>query len=196
MVAVLIADGAWATEQREMGVRTETWGSLTFPVLAQLGLVAREDDDFRELKQMSDGPNVMLARGDRSRLILDRESGAVILDLVDRQDRHVFDRILRAVVVEPPPAGVSKWPYEGDPPDGSQQGWYMISYMRPADASGMVVHEMYRYGGTPSIYVRSRLSNMSIDAASGLIDGAHIVSEDIAAFAQFYSTVKVLPSIP
>jgi hypothetical protein len=139
------------------------------------------------------GPSAILQTG-RSTLILDAENGEVILDMIDAQERQLFSRILDTITVEPPSAEVSGWPFEGDPPNVPREAWYNLRYLPPATASGIEVHPGFGYAPAPFVYVRSPRSRMSINAATGAIDGtnSHIVTEDVAAFAVFYSTIEVV----
>lgn len=132
------------TPNGETGVQRLRWGNVTIDSpdresgISVVRLVEPlvGSDDMPAWKQ-----TIVITRsgGDwLSRIDIDAETGEVIIDMAEEEDRAALEAVVKTIRVEPFQTDVAGWPYNGSPPK-DRVTWGKMTFPQPDPLSGMIV---------------------------------------------------------
>lgn len=135
-----------------------------------------------------------LDNGD-SVIVIDAETGKVIVDHIEPEHRPAVDQVLETLIVSALDRSTASWPYSGDPPNVPRERKGNITFIPPDAASGISIRIQIGDGtGSPStsLHVTNGRSAFGINTATGDVfwETARIAPEDKDAFDRFLSEVE------
>ncbi len=190
--ATVLAVSLWddGAEAQEQVVR---WGNITLTLPADSGLTAVRSFWGPD----SDPPAIFLRSrvNGGSSLAIDAETGEVLSDRVEPEDRAAVNQVLQTLTLSPLDRDTAPWPYSGEPPNVPRQSWGKITFIPPDPASGISIRFGHGDGlGSSSLFltVSNGRSVVLINADTGDVypDTVIITPEDRDAFDRFLSAVQ------
>jgi hypothetical protein len=136
-----------------------------------------------------------LDNGD-SVIVIDAETGKVIADHIEPEDRATVDGVLGTLTVSPLDRSTAPWPYSGELPSLPRERKGNITFIPPDPASGISISIQTGDGtGSPStfLHVTNGRSVFWINTATGdaSYDEAVVMApEDKDAFDRFLSAIE------
>ncbi len=180
-------------DSAEAEVQVVRWVNVTIAVPERSGFAAVQGFWGPE----SDPPAIFIRslENGSSVIVIDAETGKVIVDHIEPEDRTAVDEVLQTVSVSPLDRSTAPWPYGSQSPSVPREKWGNITFIQPDPASGIGVTLAVGDGPEGSghaIQVSNGRSTLSIDADSGLaIDAtSSVLPEDKEAFDRFLSTIQ------
>src|SRR6266542_3112244 len=121
------------------------WGKVTVRIPAASDVRVSHESVLADLKPPNGGLAISLTRdvplgGPSSSLLIDADTGAVLVYQVRDEDRAAIDEVFKTLAVSPLDVAIAPWPYNGDPPpelEKRREG--KIGYLVPAPQTGIFV---------------------------------------------------------
>ena len=176
----------------EAEVQVVRWVNVTVAVPQDSGLTVTQGFWGPE----SDPPALFIRSRENgsSVIVIDADTGKVIVDHIEPEDRGAVDEVLQTVSVSPLDRSMASWPYSGEPPNIPRQKWGNITFIPPDPAAGISI--TFQAGDGPgssstSLHVNNGRSAFGINTATGDVywETARIAPEDKEAFDSFLSAI-------
>ncbi len=185
------------TEPSIIPAHVVRWGNVTLTLPADSGLTAVRSFWGPD----SDPPAIFLrSRGNGgSSLAIDAETGEVLSDRVEPEDRAAVNQVLQTLTVSPLDRDTAPWPYSGEPPNVPRESWGKITFIPPDPASGISIRFGHADGlGSSSLYLKvtngQSVFLISADTGDVYPDTVVIAPEDRDAFDRFLSSIQYVGS--
>ncbi|HSP55766.1 MAG TPA: hypothetical protein VLS25_09280 [Dehalococcoidia bacterium] len=180
------------------------WVNVTVVIPDGSEVQASPQDASPDLKPPSGGRALQLVREDPSAgtissVIIDAETGAILLKEVLDKDRPAIEDVLATVAVAPLDPLTAPWPYTGSAPDEAVERLGNLQFVRPDPASGIQLYQGVSdsFGPSPVALEYLRITNGRSTAIVDLNTGARlehnetIVADDGPAFERLVAAMSV-----
>jgi hypothetical protein len=196
VVALLAVAGGvalWAYLRSDDGAEAQAqlirWVDITVELPEDSGLIVTRD--FWGERPRT--PAIIIRPLDRveNGVVVGAETGAILHDRVQPEDRAAIDAVLKTVKVSPLDHSTAPWPYSGGPPNVAREEIGNISYIPPDLAAGIRITSGWGDPGGQFIEINNGRSVFGINPVTGEVyeEPGRILPEDREALDRFLSAV-------